>query len=113
MASIVTYHKGGFLPAAPQKNRAELWDSAAGTYTSWDTAGLVTASRALTVGELAALTAQAPPPQTNVSGGQAAIANVSTGTLTLLSDVITATNSLRATLNTLLGELRNAGMLLP
>jgi hypothetical protein len=38
-----------------------------------------------------------------------AIASVGTGTLLLLMDVITATNSLRTSYNTLLAELKTAG----
>lgn len=57
MATRTNYHVGGFLPAAPQQNRRELWDSVAGTYTAWNTSGAVTTSRALTTAEAADLTA--------------------------------------------------------
>lgn len=57
MASSVTYHLGGYKPAAPQQNRAELYDGAAGTYTSWDTSGVQTATRPLTAAEAAQLAA--------------------------------------------------------
>lgn len=58
MASSVTYHLGGYKPAAPQQNRAELYDGAAATYTAWDTSGTQTAQRALTTAEAATLAAQ-------------------------------------------------------
>lgn len=46
------YHPGGYLPAAPAQNRAKEWDSDAGTYTTWDTAGTVAETRALTAEEV-------------------------------------------------------------
>jgi hypothetical protein len=55
MARITTYHLGGANPALPQRNRATELDSAAGTFTAWDTAGNVTQQRALTAAETAAL----------------------------------------------------------
>jgi hypothetical protein len=44
---------------------------------------------------------------------QAAIANLSLGALTLLTDVITALGTVQASYNTLLSELRTAGVLSP
>jgi len=58
MSSVVVYHLGGFKPAAPQQNRAEFWDAATGTYTSWDSSGVQTAQRPLTADETAQLAAQ-------------------------------------------------------
>jgi hypothetical protein len=58
MAQMVTYHPGGYIPAAAQKNRAELFDGAAGTYTAWNTSGVQTSTRALTAPEAAQLAAQ-------------------------------------------------------
>ena len=52
------YYFGGFLPAAAQQNRSEMWDGTAATYTSWAVDGTVTASRALTAPETADLAAQ-------------------------------------------------------
>lgn len=49
----------------------------------------------------------------NVSGGQPAIANLATGGIVLLSDAITAITAMQAKVNTLLGELRTSGLLLP
>jgi hypothetical protein len=48
-----------------------------------------------------------------INGGQAAIANLNLDTLTLLTDVITAVGTIQTTVNTLLAELRTAGILLP
>ena len=42
---------------------------------------------------------------------QAAIANLNLGVLTLLTDVITALGTVQASYNTLLSELRSAGIL--
>lgn len=58
MASRVTYHPGGFLPNAPQQNRAYLLDGAAGVYVAWDEQGTETARRALTANEASALAQQ-------------------------------------------------------
>ena len=58
MSSRTSYYGGGYLPAAPQQNRAESWDATAGTYTAWAVDGTVTASRALTTAEAAAFAAQ-------------------------------------------------------
>jgi len=44
---------------------------------------------------------------------QAAIANLNLGALTLLTDVITALGTVQASYNTLLAELRAAGILSP
>jgi hypothetical protein len=44
---------------------------------------------------------------------QAAIANLNLGVLALLTDVITALATVQASYNTLLAELRTAGILLP
>lgn len=57
MAQRVTYYIGGYNAAAPQQNRSELWDGAAGTYTAWDPQGNVTTSRALTAQETSDLAA--------------------------------------------------------
>lgn len=54
MARVV-YHLGGYLPGAPQKNRAEYWDEVAGIVTTWDVAGAQTSQRALTPAEVAEL----------------------------------------------------------
>jgi hypothetical protein len=48
-----------------------------------------------------------------VTGGQAAIANLSLGSLTLLTDVITAVGTIQTKVNTLLAELRAAGVIAP
>jgi len=45
--------------------------------------------------------------------GQAAIADLNLGTLTLLTDAITAIGTIQAKTNTLLAELRTSGLLLP
>jgi hypothetical protein len=58
MATVTTYYPGGLIPAAPQQNRKEFFDSGAGTFTSWDIAGAVTSSRALTTAEAARLASQ-------------------------------------------------------
>lgn len=50
---------------------------------------------------------------TTLTGAQAAIADLNLGTLTLLTDVITAVGTVQAKVNTLLGELRAAGIILP
>lgn len=47
-----------------------------------------------------------------LTGGQAAIANLNLGTLTLLTDVITSLGTLQTSYNTLLSELRAAGVIL-
>jgi hypothetical protein len=52
------YYLGGFNPAAPAQNRAEEWDSAAGTYTRWDQAGTVVETRPLSAAEVADFTSQ-------------------------------------------------------
>lgn len=49
------FYPGGINPAAPSKNRAELWDDAAGTYTAWDASGTQIAQRALTAQEISDL----------------------------------------------------------
>lgn len=56
---ITTYHPGGFDDTAPAHNRAEQWDTAAGTFTRWDTSGVEVERRAMTPDEIAAAT---PPP---------------------------------------------------
>ena len=58
MSSRTSYYGGGYLPAAPQQNRAELYDGTAGTYTSWAPDGTVTSTRALTTAEVASFAAQ-------------------------------------------------------
>ena len=58
MSTIVSYYLGGAILAAPQQNRSELYDGAAGTYTSWAADGTVTTIRALIASEVAALAAQ-------------------------------------------------------
>jgi hypothetical protein len=58
MATITTYWQGGYIPAAAQQNRRELYDGTAATYTAWDVNGNVTTTRALTTGEAAQLAAQ-------------------------------------------------------
>jgi hypothetical protein len=58
MGTVVRYYPGGYQAGALQQNRAEFYDGAAGTFTSWDTAGVQTASRALSGVEVASLAAQ-------------------------------------------------------
>lgn len=58
---------------------------------------------ALTAGRVAA----------SVMPVQAAIPNLNLGSLTLLTDVITALGTVQASYNTLLSELRTAGILTP
>jgi hypothetical protein len=58
MAVVTRYQLGGYVAAAVQQNRAELYDGTSGLYTSWDTNGVQTAQRALTAGEIAQLAAQ-------------------------------------------------------
>jgi hypothetical protein len=58
VALATTYYAGGFIAAAPAGNRASEADSQAGTFTTWNPAGVQTGQRALTAGELAALAAQ-------------------------------------------------------
>lgn len=58
MASFVSYHPGGHIEAAPQKNRSEMLDGSAGTYTAWDKDGQQVASRPLTASEQAEIAAQ-------------------------------------------------------
>ena len=48
-----------------------------------------------------------------VVAGQPAIANLNLGTLTLLTDVITAVGTIQTKVNTLLAELRTAGLIAP
>lgn len=48
-----------------------------------------------------------------LTGGQTAIANLNLGTLTLLTDAITAIGTIQTKINTLLAELRTAGILAP
>jgi hypothetical protein len=48
-----------------------------------------------------------------VTSGQAPIADLNLGVLTLLTDVITAIGTVQGKVNTLLAELRTAGLLLP
>lgn len=57
MAQRVTYHPGGFVAAAVQKNMASRADSATGLYTTWSQAGAQTGQRALTSDEAAELAA--------------------------------------------------------
>lgn len=57
MANRVSYYPGGFVAAAPQQNRSELFDGTAGTYTAWDVNGVQTAQRPLTSDEIADLAA--------------------------------------------------------
>jgi hypothetical protein len=55
------YHIGGYLPDAPNGNRAEEYDLDAGTFTRWDADGGVLEQRALAADETAALTPPANP----------------------------------------------------
>jgi hypothetical protein len=48
-----------------------------------------------------------------VAAGQTAIANLNLGTLTLLTDAITAIGTIQTKMNTLLAELRTSGLLAP
>jgi hypothetical protein len=50
---------------------------------------------------------------TSVMPVQAAISDLNLGTLTLLTDAITAIGTIQAKLNTLLSELRTAGLITP
>ena len=52
-----TYHLGGYQPAAPAQNKAEQYDSVAGTYTRWNAAGAQVEQRAMTSAEVATATA--------------------------------------------------------
>lgn len=52
------YYIGGFNAAAPAQNKAEEYDSIAGTYTTWDTNGNITSQRALTAAEIARFAAE-------------------------------------------------------
>jgi hypothetical protein len=54
---IETLHAGGFIAAAPAGNRAERWDTETGQYTAWNTAGVVTATRAFTPAEASQMAA--------------------------------------------------------
>lgn len=47
------------------------------------------------------------------AAGQAAIADLNLGTLTLLTDAIAAIGTIQTKVNTLLAELRVSGLLLP
>lgn len=53
------------------------------------------------------------PASSRVKPAQAAITDTSAGTLTLLTDVITATNELRVKVNAILAALRAAGIIAP
>jgi hypothetical protein len=48
-----------------------------------------------------------------VAAAQTAIANLNLGTLTLLTDAITAIGTIQTKVNTLLAELRTSGLLAP
>lgn len=54
MSRIETFHIGGFIPAAPQQNRAERIDSSTG-FTRWDVAGAQVEQRVLSAAESIAL----------------------------------------------------------
>lgn len=43
----ISYHRGGFDPAAPAKNKAEEINGDTGQYTRWDEAGNVLEQRPL------------------------------------------------------------------
>ena len=58
MAVRTVYLLGGFDAAKPQQNRSETWDGTAGTYTSWNVAGVQMANRPLTSTEIADLSAE-------------------------------------------------------
>lgn len=53
----ITYHPGGYDPAAPAQNRAEQWDDT--TYTRWDKAGRILEQRPLDQAEQQAAAAAA------------------------------------------------------
>jgi hypothetical protein len=55
MATIISYHLGGFQQAAPAQNKAEQLDSGTATYKRWDTNGVQLESRSLTGAESARL----------------------------------------------------------
>jgi hypothetical protein len=57
--NVTTYHPGGFDATAAAQNRADEYDSTAGTYTRWDPAGKLLEQRALTAAEIASLAAAA------------------------------------------------------
>ena len=61
MATQTRYHPGGYNANGPAKNRAEEYDGTSGTYTSWDTAGTQTSTRALTTAEANTLKLEGPP----------------------------------------------------
>lgn len=50
-----SYYAGGIVDDAPAQNRAEEYDSEAGTFTAWDPDGNVTETRPLTEEEAASL----------------------------------------------------------
>lgn len=58
MSAYVVYHQGGYDPAAPAQNKAELFDGGTGTYTAWDAAGNQIATRPLSTAEASDLAAQ-------------------------------------------------------
>ena len=70
MAVNTRTYPGGYLPAAPAKNKAEEWNGPAGTYTAWDQAGNVTSTRALTAQETADLAAQDAASTTDTNRAQ-------------------------------------------
>jgi hypothetical protein len=72
-----------------------------GQTTVWDDASSLFAP--LTAGKLPA----------SVMPAQTAIADLNLGSLTLLTDAITAIGTLQTKVNTLLAELRTAGLLSP
>jgi uncharacterized protein YpuA (DUF1002 family) len=79
-------------------------------------AGLVTPVRAAPTGAATGdLTGTYPAPTlasgVRITAGQAAIANLSLGTLTLLTDAITAIGTIQTKVNTLLAELRTSVLL--
>lgn len=57
--------------------------------------------------------AQPLPPDQTVKSGQAAIPSVAVAPLVTLADVIASATATRATLNTLLAELRASGVIAP
>ena len=67
MGLIVTYHPGGFQPAAPAQNKAEQLDTATG-YTRWNPAGTEVEQRPLTAAESATLVAHDASMTVSVNG---------------------------------------------
>lgn len=64
-----SYHAGGLLPNASQRNRAEEYDSVTGTFTRWDQQGTQVERRPLTPAEAATLAAGDAQIAADANGG--------------------------------------------